>query len=206
MKINASSYLLFAIFFLTGGVWGYFYSMPDEFNHQAVITLESSLPIETQLFYDTGKGFNENESIRKLVYHANSPVTLLFELSGLNIRGLRFDPSRSPARLKIHGIVIKYQDSKPYAVPLDSLTAVNDIKSIHYDGTTLIVETTKAARDPILHLNQIGPAPKPESAAPVLTRLSYIAAGAFMALGMAFFILWAYRNSLNAKESLGGQI
>lgn len=196
MKMRTSHGLLFIVFCLTGSIIGYSLNRTDDFHHQAMITLESSLPVETQLFYNTGKGFNENDSIRKAVYQANVPVSLHFELSGPNLDGLRFDPSRSPARIKIHQIILKYQTEKPFAVPLDSLTAANDIKSVHYDGRTLTVETTESAQDPILYLSRIGPAPHPSMTRPVL----FILGGALIAMGVAFFTLWVYRNSLNPAE------
>lgn len=191
--------LLFTAFCLTGGVLGYILSQTDHRYHQVMITLESSRPVETQLFYDTGTGFNERESIKKVIYQANAPVTLHFDFSGRNLYGLRFDPSRSHDTVKIHQIVLKYQGEKPFAVPLDSLTAAKDIKSLHDDGTTLTVETTEAAEDPILYLSRIGPAPR-------LTLYKIIArilTGAAIALGIAFLIVWVYRNCLNGKETVG---
>lgn len=193
--------LLFTVFCLAGGVLGYILSQADHPYHQAMITLESPMPLETQLFYDIGRGFNENDSIRKVIYQANALVTLHFDLSGRNLYGLRFDPSRSATKIKIHEIILKYHDEKPFTVPLDSLTAAKDIKSLHYDGTTLTMETTEAAQDPILYLNRIGPAPHPSMTGAIL----FILLGAFIALGVAFFILWVYRNSLNSKR-LRGQI
>lgn len=180
------------IFVLIGGILRYFIGQANHPFHQVIITIESSMPLETQLFYDTGKNFNENDSIRKVIYEANAPVVLDFEFSGPNLFGLRFDPSRSPAKIKIHEIVLLYQDEKPFAVPLDSLQAVNDIKSLHYDGKTVTVETTENAADPILYLTRLGPAPR---LTPLII-ITRILAGAVIALGMAFLIVWVYRNGL----------
>jgi len=192
MKIDTSSYLLYFVLVLTGGILGYLISQANHPFHQIIITIESSMPLETQLFYDTGKNFNENDSIRKVIYEANTPVVLDFEFSGPNLFGLRFDPSRSPAKIKIHEIVLLYQDEKPFAVPLDSLKAVNDIKSLHYNGETVTIETTKTAADPILYLTRLGPAPRLTPFI-IITR---ILASAVVALGMAFLIVWVYRNGL----------
>lgn len=188
--------LLFFMSVLTGGVLGYFISQANPPFHQVIITIESSIPLETQLFYDTGKGFNENDSIRKVVYQANVPVVLDFELSGPNLYGLRFDPSRSPAKIKIHEIILKYHKEEPYTVPLDSLTASNDIQSLHYNGKTVTVETTEAAEDPSLYLNRRGPAPHMT----LITIIAWILAGAVSASGIAFSVVWVYRNALNSIE------
>jgi hypothetical protein len=195
-KFHRKSCLILAAFYLTGGILGYIVSRSDQFHHHVLITLESSLPAETQLFYNTGRGFNENDSIRKVIYQANTPVTLDFDLTGPKLDGLRFDPSRSPAKINIHKIILKYQGEKPFTVPLDSLTAIRDIKLLHYDGQTLTVETTEAAQDPILHLSRIGPAPHPSTSRTIL----FILGGAFIALGVAFFIRWVYQNCLIPTE------
>lgn len=186
-----------AILLMVGGTLGYIVDRAQPYHHQALITLESSMPVEVQFFYDTGRGFNENESVRKTIYRANEPATLNFEFDGKMITGLRFDPARSPARIRIHGIVVTYHRDKPFAVPLENLSAARDIKALQYDGKALIVETTEAARDPILYLSRIGPAPRTS----LFRAFSHIAAGAAIALGVAFFILWVYRNSFSPKDS-----
>ena len=55
------------LFSMAGGVGGYFLSGTDNVPHQVLITLESSVPIETQLYYDSGRGFNEGDSINQIV-------------------------------------------------------------------------------------------------------------------------------------------
>lgn len=198
MKVRLT-WILFAAFCLTGGVLGYTLSQTGTPYHRVAITLESSMPAETQLFYNTGKEFNENDSLKKIIYQVNTPVTLDFNLSGRSLYGLRFDPSRSPAKLKIYNITIQYHLEKPYSVPLDSLKAVKDIKTLHFDGKMLTVDTEEAVEDPILLLPRIGPAPHVSK----LRILMYILTGAISALIVAFFIVWVYRNCINGKEAMG---
>jgi hypothetical protein len=181
---------------LAGGIGGYLWIHGESIYHEVVMTLESSVPVETQLFYDTGRGFNEKESDRKVIYQAGVPVTLYFELAGVNIRALRFDPSRSQATIRIHEIILKYHGAEPFKVPLDSLSPVKDIRSLRYDGKVLTVETAEGGEDPILGLTRIGPAPR-------LTPfkiMTAVLAGVFVALGVAFIVVWVYRYSLNSEE------
>ena len=196
MKIHTSSYLFFSLFCLIGGVWGYLLSREEQPYHQFMITIESTKPVETQLFYDTGMGFNEGESIKKVIYQANTPVTLHFDLSGRNIRDLRFDPSRSPVSMKILGIMIQYQGEQPFTVPLDSLIPAKNILSYQYEGKTLTFATTEAAKDPIFLLKMIGPAPH----ASMLRTIRFILAGAFVSLVMVLFIVCLYRSSRFSTE------
>lgn len=196
-KRPSGAFLLIAAFCLAGSLLGYFASQADRTNHQVLITLESSVPIETQLYYDSGRGFNEGDSIKQAVYQANLPVTLSFEIPGPKLKNLRFDPGRSHARVKILEILIQYHTKgSPFAVPLDSMTAARDIRSLQFDGKALTVETTEAAQDPILLPGRIGQAPEPSTIRVVL----FILGGALAAFGMAFFVLWVYRNSLDSKE------
>ena len=196
MKIGFSAFLVLSIL-TVGGVGGYFLSGPENAPLQVLITLESSVPIETQLYYDTGKGFNEGESLKQAIYQANVPVTLDFDIPDRKLNGLRFDPGRSHARIKIFEILIQNnRKGMPFAVPLDSMTAARDIKSLQYDGKAIIVETTEAAQDPILLLGRIVKAPESS----ILKTLLFSLGGTFAALALALFILWVYRNSFDSNE------
>lgn len=187
MKTDRSFYLFLFIICLTGGILGYFAGKSNPIYHQIIITLESSTPVDTQLFYDTGKGFNENDSIKQVVYQTNTPVILDFSLQGWNIRALRFDPSRSAAKMKIHEIIVRYKGEKPFLVPLDSLKAAKDIRSLDFEGKTVTIEMTETAEDPVLLFSQIGPAPR-------LTPykiIVWILTGVIIAFGMGLFIIYS---------------
>jgi len=197
LKIRFLPLIVLAGLGMAGAIGGYALNCTGSMPLHILITLESSSPIETQLYYDTGKGFNESESLKQVVYQANVPVTLDFDIPDRKLNGLRFDPGRSHTKIKIFEILIQNnRKGTPFAVPLDSLTAARDINSLQYDGKAIIVETTGTAQDPILHLSWIGPVPQPS----LFRALLHVAAGAAIALGMAFFILWVYRNSSNPKE------
>jgi hypothetical protein len=190
MKIHSFPYLVIFLFCLIGAVCGYLLSYQDHPYHRIMITIEATKLAETQLFYDTGGGFNELGSIRKVIYHPNTPVTLYFGFSVRNLYALRFDPSRSPVTMKILSIVIQYQGEQPFTVPLDSLVPAKDILSNEYDGRVLIFATTETAEDPIFLLNKIGLAPHVS----LLRTVYYMLAGAFVSLALVLFILWVYRS------------
>ena len=174
-----------------GGILGYWKSQYNLVSHQVFIKMESSIPSEVQLFYDVGKGFNERDSDKRIIYRADEAVVLDFELTGDTIRGLRFDPSRSQARIKIHEIILKYHDEPPFNVPLDSLKAARDVRRLHFDGDRLIVETTEPAEDPILYLTNIGPVPRTS----IFNAVLNVSVGSLIALVVAFFTCWVYRSS-----------
>ncbi len=194
MRIAPSTLIVLLVCCLAGGAGGYFLSGTNNVQHHVLVTLESSVPIETQLYYDSGKGFNEGESVTQPVYRANLPVTLSFDIPSPTIKNLRFDPGRSHARVKIFEIMIHYhKGGAPFTVPLESLMAARDIQSLQYDGRALNVVTAETAQDPILLLGRIGQAPESSITKAVLFAIG----GVFAAFGIAFFIRWVYRNSLD---------
>lgn len=185
-KYHSKTFLLLVTLCLTGGLLGYFVTRAEEHHHQALITLESSQPIETQFFFDTGKGFNEKESNREVIYRVNVPITIQYDFSGQQIEALRLDPSRSPARIKIHELILQYHEQRPFTVPLDSIAAARDIEIMRHEGRVLILEVVENAKDPILLLRQIGPAPKSSKMRPIVS----IIAKALFAFGMVLFIVY----------------
>lgn len=186
LKSRRKSVLIVAMLcFLTGGL-SYLGSVPVVSHHKAIITIESSKPIETQLFFDTGSGFNQNESVRKVVYQVNVPVTIQYDFSGYQIEDLRLDPSQSQARIKIHEMILQYHKKKPFVVPLDSIAAARDIKAIHHEGGILTLEVGETAKDPILLLKQIGPAPRSSKVRAIVQ----IIAKVLVVFGMVLFIIY----------------
>ena len=191
-----SSYLrklVYAILCLTGGLAGYWVEKTSVPYHQMTMNILSSALVETQLFYDTGQGFNERESISQVVYSTDTPVALNFAFSGHTICGLRFDPGKNQVTMKIQDIVIHYHGKLPFRVPLDSLVPVRDIPFHQYDGRTLTIQTDSTAEDPMTLLRQIGPAPH----SALMGSIAHTLAGATIALGIAFFFVWVYRNTSN---------
>jgi hypothetical protein len=174
---------------LAGGSIGYVIGHINLPYHQGKMKIVASEPVETQLFYDTGRGFNEEESVKQVVYQAGVPVILDFSFPGRTICAIRFDPGKKPVQMEIHDIMLQYRGEPPFRVPLDSLVPSNDILSLEYDGLVLTIKTTAAANDPIVLLKRIGPAPHSS----LLRNLIHILAGAGIALGVAFFSVWVYR-------------
>jgi hypothetical protein len=126
------------------------------------IDLAVSRPIAAQLFWDTGHGFNEDESLRR-TYEPNSNVqTLLFDLPlGRPIRALRFDPFDAAGEIRL--VEIRVMDSAWHTrlrLPVSVLRATNEIASIEAQGDQVVIRTTPGATDPILEFT-------PEAAAAI---------------------------------------
>jgi 2-polyprenyl-3-methyl-5-hydroxy-6-metoxy-1,4-benzoquinol methylase len=124
-----------------------------------VITYKSSVESETQVFYDTGNGYNEKESITYQVLPSKSFKKLNFSLPTEKIHNLRIDPLINEGLFQIKKVVIKgrhkIQDDYEILHEFDvkSFKAIQDISlSVESDGG-LVVDVPPSAIDPILEIS-----------------------------------------------------
>jgi hypothetical protein len=111
--------------------------------------LVSSGPSVAQLFWDTGQGFNETESIRRNHEPHPGQQTVRFPLPNRPIKSLRFDPRDNPGTVLIRGIRLIDAGQRTHAVlPLDSLRPERDITKLDLGEDGLHIETTPVGRDP----------------------------------------------------------
>ena len=106
-------------------------------------------PAMAQLFYDTGNGFNEPESIR-LNYEPHQGLqTLRYTLPGKPLKALRFDPREDEDQLDFRGIRIVDAGQNTRAVlPLNALLADKQIAELKIDQNQLHLRTAPG-NDPI---------------------------------------------------------
>lgn len=76
-----------------------------------------------QLFTDSGAGFSEADSIKIPLGSDREYHTLEFDISGKNIKALRFDPFNIPAVIKLKEIEAEYQDGNRTVLPILSHNA-----------------------------------------------------------------------------------
>ncbi len=70
----------------------------------------SSMQSTAQLYFDTGKGFNERESVTANVSTGTRFQTLSFALPAAKIWQLRFDPLATAGTVSIRNVRIRYRD------------------------------------------------------------------------------------------------
>jgi hypothetical protein len=113
--------------------------------------LSTSSSSNTQLFWDTGAGINENQSLRRDYEPHTGLQTVRFPLPSTPLRGLRFDPRDGVGELKIRGIrIVDAGDHTVAVLPLDGLKAEHDISQLEVKDDVLTVATSANATDPIL--------------------------------------------------------
>jgi hypothetical protein len=113
--------------------------------------LLTSSPSTAQLFWDTGHGYNEAESIRQKYEPHQGLQVLRFPLPDRTLRALRFDPRDGEGRLDIRGIRVVDAGQRTHTViPFDSLLAAHDIVEIKTTDEQLTVHTSPGFSDPQL--------------------------------------------------------
>jgi hypothetical protein len=180
--------MLIMVLFLLGCLGGFFVSQSGDDLCVFTVTVESDRPVETQLFYDTGKGFNETESRRAVVYHSGQAVTLSFLLPGDKLRRFRFDPARSAAAMCIRHAAVTCEEREPFVLSLETLIPQQGIRLLRQDGGRLCFETE--GEDPILLLKEIGVRPRRW-----VRSFLYSLGGGILALAGAFSLAWLYKRA-----------
>ncbi len=108
-------------------------------------------PLAAQLFWDTGNGFREEDSIRcKYAPHSNLQ-TISIPLPSLPLKQLRFDPLDGDATVVIRGIKVVDQAKRTVAViPLKELQAESQIAQCSVNDEALTIVPVPGSKDPIL--------------------------------------------------------
>lgn len=120
------------------------------------IDLAADPPYIAQLFWDTGHGFNGEESLRRNYEPDTLYQTLRFDLPDLgkikeSLHALRFDPFDAAGSIRIFGIRVVDQGRRTrLRLPPDCLRAERDIASVEIQDQQVLIRTTPTGRDPIL--------------------------------------------------------
>ena len=122
------------------------------------ITLTSTSPGTTQLFWDLGRGYGENDSSRQPLKIEPKPVVYNYMMPMGDVRALRFDPIDGVGTFTLsHAEIVNYRGKVVRAFGPADFKAFNQIARLEIQGDTLVVQTTADARDPILELNLPAP-------------------------------------------------
>jgi hypothetical protein len=104
-----------------------------------------------QLFYDTGEGFSERESVTSNVVGDFQFHTHDFALPCKTIKNLRFDPLTTSGIVSINSIAVVNGFGKSLAsIDLHALRPANQIRAFDLKDNTLNVSVEEGANDPQL--------------------------------------------------------
>lgn len=154
------------------------------------IELTSSQTGYTELFYDTGEGFNAGQRITGNVSEQDIQTNLIFELPDEPIKQLRWDPvyTDDGVETSVHSVRIAYYGSVSVTdVVFESIVPRNHIKTfeIHKDSFRFGVESGMS--DPYLIFTKIPEVPEKPS------NLWVIVKGAGFSIFAALFLSAIYR-------------
>lgn len=111
-------------------------------------------PQSAQLFWDSGQGFSESNSVRAYYAPHTGLQTLRFPLPPTAVHALRFDPIDGEARLSIRDVRVVDSTGRTLALlPARSLEAGQDIAALESAGNHLLVTTAPGKKDPVLNFD-----------------------------------------------------
>lgn len=117
------------------------------------ITLTSSSPGTTQLFWDLGRGYIEQDSSRQPLKIENEPVNYRYMIPMGSIRELRLDPIDGVGSFTYRKAQVVDRKGKVVrAFAPEDFTAANEIARCEKQDDVLIVRTAAESRDPVLLL------------------------------------------------------
>ncbi|MBI2814970.1 MAG: hypothetical protein HYX71_11870 [Opitutae bacterium] len=118
------------------------------------VTLTSTSPGTTQLFWDLGRGYGENDSSRQPLKIEPKPVIYRYMMPMGDIKALRLDPIDGVGTFTLsHAEIVNYRNQVVHSFRPADFKAFAQIARLEVQGDTLVVQTTPDARDPILELD-----------------------------------------------------
>jgi hypothetical protein len=116
------------------------------------VDLTVKSPSPAQLFWDIGRGFNQEDSCWRDYEPHPGLQTLRFPLPpGRFIRALRFDPLLSAGEIRIRGIrLVDHARRTRLRLTPSTLRAENEIASVEEEDGQTVIRTQPRAIDPIL--------------------------------------------------------
>ena len=108
-----------------------------------------------QLYYDSGYGYNENESVSHCFIATNERITIHFRIPPIEFRSLRFDPLQGAAEINIYTVDIYLFGDQYHAIPLYKLKPVFDIESFEIKKEAVHICTLTDANDPCIEIETL---------------------------------------------------
>ncbi len=121
--------------------------------HCLRISFQASSGGLAQLYYDTGNGFNEEESVRKAYSVRGDRIELEFSFPQVEVKRLRFDPLMGPVNIKIFSMELLLAGDEENAVRLDSFRPGRNIRRSGIKDDYFYAESKRKTNDPNIIIN-----------------------------------------------------
>src|ERR1700722_11475904 len=144
--------LFYGLIFVDLALIAYVFLRPS--NCSLTMEMSASGPSVAQLFYDVGRGFNEQDSatVQITSNSLHSFQHLTFPLPEKTLSGLRFDPLTNEGRVIIRKVAIENRNSVVKAFPVSQITPFNQIANRPERENEVDFSTVAGANDPGLRI------------------------------------------------------
>lgn len=144
---------------------------------QFVVPLQVTQAGEAQLFFDTGAGFSERDSVRRTIEPTKGLTEVAFPVVRATLREVRFDPLPAAGEFRIGAPRLESPLGRVLVkIPIEAIVARNEIAGLRRDGDALAGKTVPGATDPQLTFALTAPLAAGQA------RLPWIEAGAVVVL------------------------
>ena len=110
-------------------------------------------PPVLQIYYDTGKGFREQESMRAVLPERAIPKAIQAHLPASSIHALRLDYLDGPGRVRISGLTILEPFGAQLAANFSAAQfTTHQTTSLQQNGESLLMQSSPQADDPHIAL------------------------------------------------------
>ncbi len=148
-RLNIFALALFSV--LIAGLMGY-KNYSENKKYYFAIEMSASNSVIAQIFFDTGRGYNENESVILNVLPGVSHK-YFFRLPKVTVKSIRFDPANAASVINIQRAGIETASGKRLkSFPVESFIAKNQIARMGIIKNTLTIYTAENAKDPITEI------------------------------------------------------
>ncbi len=105
-----------------------------------------------QVYYDTGAGFNERESVNIEYSKSKSKITLEFELPSMGISAVRFDPIKDSVNFKIYSMSLRPFSKDAWALPYDMFEVGENISKGVVKKDFFYAKSKRKTTDPFISI------------------------------------------------------
>lgn len=117
------------------------------------LAIQSSVRTSAQLFYDVGRGINEEDSCRQALRPSERDVEITFPLATGKLRSLRFDPLDGPGSVQLGELRITDGKTRILcAIPANQFRPANNLVVHPQTNSGSVVQFTATGDDPSLEI------------------------------------------------------
>jgi hypothetical protein len=163
------------------------------------VSMSSSVESTAQVFYDLGKGFNEDQSQKMRTARREDLRQYRFKLPKKTIYALCFDPMMTGGKVRIGEIRVTDAYGKLlHEIPLRQLKPLDPIRTIYHEDDSIEIVFPEDSNDPkiAIPLKEVLNY-EDKLSFPMVRWLLALMADLFLSALFAFVVIWAWRRWRN---------